>query len=51
MQGGLEYRFISGRKGTLDEFAAGMEHALKQGWIEARNREVSLTPKGLAATK
>ena len=51
MQLGLEYRFVVGHLGSIEEFKRGMKYALELGWIEARDGKAFLTEKGFAATK
>jgi hypothetical protein len=48
---GLEYRFITGRLGSNDEFKAGLDYATKHKWISLRNDQAFLTPSGFAAMK
>jgi len=43
---GLEYRFVAGRLGSLEEFKAGMAYALDHKWIELKDGEAYLTPEG-----
>jgi hypothetical protein len=36
---GLEYRFVTGQFGSIEEFKAGMAYAIDHKWIELKDGE------------
>jgi hypothetical protein len=51
MHPGLEYRFVTGQFGSIEEFKAGMAHAIDHKWIELKDGQAYLTLEGDIATK